>query len=211
MHERFQTLEASPDAAYHQGRHLRGRPRDRAVAAESARFRGWRPGPGRSVPEGLPDRTRRIDPPPVRRSAVAADARTNPRPRPYTIQPILGHESGTSSERTRAAAPISWSRKAAGAYIQRRVKRYRTHKTASALAIESAAIIQKIIQGMHSPSCLAFGYRWVVTQEKVACNIAVSSVTNAVRVLQPLRTDRGSWPRSCTPSCGRLLIPHESS
>lgn len=45
------------------------------------------------------DRTRRIGPPPARRSAVAADARTKPRPRPYTIRPILGHDSGASSEK----------------------------------------------------------------------------------------------------------------
>jgi hypothetical protein len=44
--ERFQTLEASPDAAYHQGGRLRERPHYLADAAESARFRERRPGPG---------------------------------------------------------------------------------------------------------------------------------------------------------------------
>jgi hypothetical protein len=46
MYDRFQTLEASPDAAYHQRGRLRGRPYDLADAAESARFRERRTGPG---------------------------------------------------------------------------------------------------------------------------------------------------------------------
>ena len=57
-----------------------------------------------------------------------------------------------------------------------------THKIASAPAIESAVITQKTMTGYALPLSLAIGYRWVATQEGVACNINVSSVTNDVRV-----------------------------
>jgi hypothetical protein len=73
---------------------------------------------------------------------------------------------------------------AAAAYSQRRVKRYRTHKIVSAPTIESMAIVQKNMAGYALPLS-AFGYSWVVTQERVACNMKVSSVTNAGRAFRP--------------------------
>ena len=43
-------------------------------------------------------------------------------------------------------------------------------------------ITQKIMAGYAIPPLLAFGYRWVVTQEGVACNINVSSITTDVHI-----------------------------
>ena len=74
--------------------------------------------------------------------------------KPGPVHTQFGPILATIRERppkTSAAAPKSWSRKAACAYIQRRIKRYRTHKIASAPAIEAAAITQKNMAGYALP------------------------------------------------------------
>ena len=51
--------------------------------------------------------------------------------------------------KARSAASKSWARLVA--YIQRRVRRYRIHKSASAPTIESMAIVQKTMAGYALP------------------------------------------------------------
>ena len=147
MYERFQTLEASPDAAYHQRGPPRGRPYDLADAAESAQFRERRPGPGDLSPRdcqiepGGSTPLQLADPPSLRMLARKRG------PVHTQFGPILATIRERPPKKSRVAAPKSWSRKAACAYIQRRVKRYRTHKIASAPAIEATVITQKNIIG----------------------------------------------------------------
>ena len=64
--------------------------------------------------------------------------------------PILATIRERPPKNTRRGTEIV-SRKAACAYIQRRVKRYSTHKNASAPAIEAAAITQKNMAGYALP------------------------------------------------------------
>jgi hypothetical protein len=132
VYELFQTLEASLDAAYHQRGPLRGRTHDTANTAESA------------VEHGGSTPLQPADPP----SLLMLARKRGP------VHTQFGPILATIRERppkTRAAAPKPWSRKAACAYIQRRVKRYRTHKIASAPAIEDAAITQKNMAGYALP------------------------------------------------------------
>ena len=69
--------------------------------------------------------------------------------------PFLATIRERSPKNTRRSAEIVVS-KAACAYIQRRVKRYRTHKIASALAIENAVITQKTMSGYALPLSLNY-------------------------------------------------------
>ena len=131
----------------------------------------------RRTPPKAHTRTRRIEPPPARRSAVAADARAKARPRPYTIRPNLGHDSGAPSENKRCCAEIVVSQSrvrlhpAPGHKVQDPQDRQRARDRGRGDHPEEHGRVCP-------PPLLAFGYRWVVTQGGVPCNIDVSRVTN---------------------------------